>query len=74
MTVERQLLNFFLTNFDHPKKKFRQQTFLRISNLPDEQASQIAELLAQRLNAETEPFAKKRLKEFKEFFERARGI
>jgi hypothetical protein len=74
MTIEKQLLNFFLTNFDHPRKKFRQTTALRISDLPDEQASKIAELLAQRLNAETEPFAKHRLEKFKEFFEHARGI
>jgi hypothetical protein len=74
MTIEVQLLNFFLTNFNHPKKKFRQTTFIRISDLPDEQASMIAELLRQRLNTETEPFAKGRLESFKTFFETARRL
>jgi anaerobic glycerol-3-phosphate dehydrogenase len=74
MTIEQQLLNFFLTNFNHPRKKFRQVTVIRISDLPDEQASLIAELLQQRLNAETEPVAKKRLEDFKAFFESARRL
>jgi hypothetical protein len=74
MTIEQQLLNFFLTNFDHPRKKFRQTTAIRISDLPDKQTSLITELLQQRLEAETEPFAKQRLEKFKEFFESARRI
>jgi hypothetical protein len=73
-TIERQLLNFFLTNFDHPRKSFRQTTMLRISNLSDEQAKIIANLLDERLNAETELFTKNRLEKFKQFFDNARGI
>jgi hypothetical protein len=72
--IEQQLLNLFLTSFDHPRKGYRQTTAIQISNLPAEQAKTITELFTQRLEAETEPVAKQRLEKFKEFFELARRI
>ena len=64
--IHEQLLDTFLTTFDHPRKQIRRQTLLRIFSLDEAYVEEILKSLEQRLEAASNEVAKARLEKLRE--------